>query len=67
MTNDLTVLIVPYGIEINYHTSWNVQCRVLIVPYGIEMIHPVRKGCNDHTVLIVPYGIEIIFMVSQDL
>ena len=55
---NITLLIVPYGIETRKQDIYNRLMReLLIVPYGIETDSFYDKS-NYLILLIVPYGIE---------
>ena len=53
------LLIVPYGIETEIHSTSTWIQKLLIVPYGIETAENDRMALQNK-LLIVPYGIETI-------
>ena len=55
----VTLLIVPYGIEIPSQRQYAGADELLIVPYGIEIIVSLQDVTDLIELLIVPYGIEI--------
>ena len=59
----LSLLIVPYGIETHLNSTLILRGLLLIVPYGIETYYECPSFLPT-ILLIVPYGIETILILK---